>query len=344
MKLYRNFADKIKLLNKQLPTPDMYAMPGGRAYRKLTGIYSSQAHVCSVGEEHIGTQRILKARPKMHGGIYAGAAGLVNWGYVAAAKPSGVILYDVNYAQSVFWDMMIKAAAKNEKLEDFLKFFRSSKLEFTLRMNAHLLGGVTTHHNNIPIPSFFYSGMFPYRMIDSIKHWLNGNLKWDSERNDYRYSTETGDRSWLTEENYTVIHALAKNNAIGIMTLDVTNEPCFQQLGDCLRNEEFELIDTENAEAPPQIVTNLGIDICYVSNIFSFLNDNTDWSERRLKTKGNEPISEVAKRNIASVMREGGIIINDHTILDHTYKLVCPKWDDVTLLKYINGTTALKPV
>ncbi|MBI1328028.1 MAG: hypothetical protein GC136_10360 [Alphaproteobacteria bacterium] len=311
MKIYRDFGSFIAKINANPPLCfDMRKMSLGRAYRKASGIYSNEIHVAIVGEpHHVETQQELKQdlgenMPL----IYAGTAGLVNFGYIAALKPAGVILWDVNYAQSVFWTIMIEALAKNETLQDFLTFLKDSPNIVTDAVTRSLQKSNTeffTASESTPGP-YIRHNIYPYRLPRNIEEWIEDALN----NNDDSYIR--GDLTWLTDDAYATLHTLAKNNAIGVLTLDITHMRSFDQLAGELKKAPLELVDTDKPDEAPTIRSNPKIDIMYISNIFAFLSRSHDWTRRKIFKPLSfvDNLAYIAQDNIMKVTHSGSIIID----------------------------------
>lgn len=308
MHIYRGFANGLENLNKQVVSDRLVATPVGRAYKAgEDGAYVKMIHFEMVDESntgHLNLEREFSSDPARYGGgVYMGAAGLLNLGYIAAARPAAVVLFDVNAAQTVFWKDVIKALAENPKVEGFIDFLvaEGQKLPEQLR----------DAFNSAAAPKIsVLAGK--YRRIAAGAN-PRGWLQEGRER-------ALADRYWI-QKGYRHLHLLAKNGAIGAVTLDVLDTKACAQLKDYLDSVKYRPVPVAAAEAEGTSLwrrfraacsrhserQGAHVDMLYVSNIFDFLGGDKDFTGRPSEGAGPQD----ARANLEMLLNpEGATVIH----------------------------------
>ena len=303
--IYAGFADGLEELNHAAVSSLMVKTPAGRAYKKNSGIYLDSVHTSSIdvwNDQHLLLEKKFERNFASHGGkVYMGAAGFLNLGYIAAAKPAAAILFDVNVAQTVFWKDVIQALADHADVKGFIDFLEQeridlpSKLKKTFnRFSVETSGSLSDGFNSLET----ITQKTIYRRFD------NGILDWLNEKSVARKA----DRRWI-KYGYDHLHIMAKNGAIGAITLDVTDKKACQQLKSHLEKVRYRTMSVDK-ETPKKQGRGALVDIMYVSNIFDFLQESgcTDWSGRPLV----DATPEKARKNLETFINpKGAKIIDD---------------------------------
>jgi len=275
MIIYKNFAKNISKANEEIVSDLMTATPLGRAYKKDDAPYVDDVHLFSTtGEDmeiHLSNEWKFHLNPKRFGGkIYMGAAGSLNLGFIAAAKPAAAILFDVNAAQTFFWNSCIKALAECDTPRNFISFLKEENKSLSTKL-AEKFAKAGGNSN----PDRVAKG---FRDAGGLDEWVAQGIK-----------RLHADRFWM-HFGYSHLHLMAKQGAIGAITLDVTDKKACLHLKRYLKEMHK---DTK-------------IDMLYISNIFNFLGGNRDWSGRKLK----DATPEKAKKNLQLLLADGAMIIH----------------------------------
>ena len=324
MTIYKGFADGLEELDSEIVSDLQIKTPVGRAYKKGTRVYADYRgiHFCSVGERmqtHLDLQVEFKKEAEGDGSkplVYAGAAGLLNFSYMAAAKPAAALLYDINFMQKVFWDEALKGLAECGTVEEYKEFLADKtrkSIRERIKGNFNERAGFLNLFNlfsepseGIPYLDGRVNDVASFRHVEgSVKRWLS-----PGER------PEHADRTWL-EEGYDHLHNMAKNNAIGAVTIDVNDVPACEQLKaylDQVRYTPVTLSDKGEVVADGPPAQGAAVDVLYISNLFGFISAGTDWTRRNLKNNDVSP--ENAWNNIRSLLSEDARVIDWQGFVD----------------------------
>lgn len=220
-------ADGLKALNQTPVGPDMGLTALGRVYFNVepeqfagsTVFYASKIHVAPVGEYGHGKslKHIAETAQKIPCGLYMGAAGFMNFAYIAAARPKDVILFDVNPLQTLFWEKTIALIRETPDLNEFLYQMQVSGRRMRDEIEA-LLGPVYYRGRGLYHRQTDFSDAQPFRETEP-EHFFR---IYEGMPEDEQW--------WKTQDAYSHIHTLAKAGRIGAVTLDLFHEPSFVQL------------------------------------------------------------------------------------------------------------------
>ena len=298
MTIYDNFAEGIAELDRQVVSGLQCATALGRGYKDPTGdLYRDPIHVKPVAEA-TWAHKTLQDRfqdgeiPASGPRVYAGAAGFINLGYMAAARPAAAILFDINIFQAVFWRHIIQGLAQHDNPHDFIKYLVKSEGQLSVGLRTHfnqradyfsgdttpwLMRQVTQLIGGRPTPPLF-------RLISEksgrMKGWLMERGSWHSP-----------ERYWLYNKSaYAHLHEMAQRGAIAPLTLDITDDAACAQLGDYLATQKQK------------------INILYVSNIFNSLRYDTDWAGRANRKRA----AGCASRNLQGLVDPENYMVFDH--------------------------------
>ncbi len=276
----RGFAEGLKHLNDTCPSAGMIKTPAGRAYTSEDGIYAEQVHVRSLGEDivaHAALQHAFRKstrldNPEQHS-VYAGAAGFLNLGFIAASQPAAALLFDINPVQTLFWNEIFALMAKHEKYQDF----RAELDHLPERMVARYKAAFG--ERRLPVR---WSGMpihYPSPQTPSIRTIFRGITDFPAWLDKKYFGLRTPDRSWLTEDRYRHLHVMAKNGALCALTIDACDDRAFDQLRAALDNTACTPVAEDGRVLPPQ--KGILINSLYVSNLMHFLSGEKDWTGKR---------------------------------------------------------------
>lgn len=285
--IHRGFADAIDSLNEK--TTALCALPdaGQRRYA-----YAGPIHMTIVGENpsfHKMHLEKVASNPALQGGVYAGAAGLVNLAYIAESKASAALLFDINAYQTLFWNLVFEKIKANACAGDFRKDFCNIAQDIHAAQKDY---PATLRENFRAVCHGAGTTLFKDMSEERLGEWI---------RQDSRNSTEG---RWLHDPSlYTHIRELVQENAIGAVTLDITNGAACKQVekylwqnGGCAR-------------------------LLYASNILNFLQPvirRTDFIGRRISDRTQQN----TKENLYGWMEENGHIIECDNLERNTPLLV----------------------
>ncbi len=286
------FAQRLNKLNNEVVSPEQVMLPAdlGRAYSldEKSFYGSSDIHVKSIAEEHYG--RVLSVQHNRNiqkGGVYAGAAGMVNLSYIGALQASKAILFDLNAYQKIFWDVVLDVIAATPELSEFKRQFpdlreivKNKVKSIFMDANAFSLSDADPDY----VPK-----VMGYRGLTSNED-LNRWLHMDSYQ---------GDMMW--QNFYSHIHDLAKDGSIAAITFDVCDYAAGQQLKQALNEEGHSHLD-----------------YIYISNIFNFLGGTSDFSTR-FNAQGGLGV-EGAKQNLSEVLNNDSLIISHNAVYSNLWK------------------------
>lgn len=287
--IYTGFGQGLDELNKVAVSDQHVLLPkhAGRAYKFDTdgSHYGDNVHFRSIAEEHYGRVQSISMSEHWKGGIYAGAAGLVNLSYMGALKSSAGILYDINPYQKIFWDEMLYVMAETPNVENFKErlpsiikatYMKVASVDLCARQTQHYTSARRSENDGHP----------QLRCSGSLEHVLTTLFKDEEVGN-------KGDVLWL--DSYDHLHQMAKNNAIGAITFDVCDMEAGEQLKTFLGEVKTPSYDGD-------------VNCLYISNIFNFLKGDYDWSERVLQ-KETQTVDN-AKFNLSRILNEKSMIIS----------------------------------
>lgn len=244
------------------------------------GSYAGPIHLAIVGENlvrHRNNMREISRNFSLQNALYAGAAGFVNLGYIACSKASGALFFDINAYQTLFWNLSIKKMAECERSIDFRNSLDQIGSDIELAALEKCTPGLRKNFKKECLP--FGDSMFKDLLQEDLPKWVH-----------YR-SKGSPDGAWMHDENlYKHIHLLAKNQALGAITLDVTSAEACEEVRRYL--DEW----------------NMGIRLLYASNILNFMQSpvrTRDFIGRNVH--GN--MQGDARRNLLRWMEVGGYII-----------------------------------
>ena len=283
------FSD-IDTINHSICSPEMRAIPTGRGYlvrRNLNnffGVHAGQIHGPTVREYHHGTRldHIIKTQNYLKDRLYLGFGGFINLSYIAASKSRAAILADINPLQTISWQHIIGVLAAEPTSKGFMNEFEGMPAALTQKFNKIFgpcevsLRSVCTSDRRMNIGLRTRN---PFREMPPGSYWIKDTIK--------------PDRLWL-RHGYEHLHDMAKNGAIGALTIDISDIPAWQELKTYL--------DTKNLKAG----------IVYTSNIFDYMMARTmDWPHRMAR----EHRAIHAVGNIARVTQPNITVINSD--VDH---------------------------
>lgn len=280
--VFRDFARGIDILNNTISSDMQTMTPAGRAYKTDSGAaYVDHIHIATVAEDHddhLSLQAQFRRRSHDYEGtVYAGAAGFMNLGYMAAIKPGAAFLFDVNSFQPVFWKTVIECLASSPQCEEFIEALGSNIKDYSSRLRR-VFGTAALGTDGIRTVDNLLNQPFRKPDLSGLTGWL------DNARG---LRVKFADRSWM-QEGYDHLHRMAKENAIGVITLDVCDHQASEALGGHL----------EQAGHLSGVL--------YLSNILSFLNGKSDWTGRQTlndctPARAGAALSRMTSRNVAII-------------------------------------------
>ena len=291
--IYAGFADGLKDLNECIVSDLMVSTKAGRAYKtaykEREGVYIDSIHVEPVDEDdkkHLSLMHAFNENlDRYGGGVYMGAAGLMNLGYIAAARPSAVILYDINVAQTVFWNDVIQALKNNPTVGGFIQFLKDERKTLPAKLKS-IFNGASLIARIPDLHTWEMDGTHILNPVDIYRNSCCLDFHFDRTVEMHeRFLLEDldPDKYWV-RQGYDHLHALAKNGAIGALTLDVLDENACRQLQHYLDTVKYTRIAPDNDTIAPVEKTGARVNKMYVSNIFYFLQGKgVDFCERAIK-------------------------------------------------------------
>lgn len=329
--VYRDFAVGFEELDHTPVGENCIQIPTGRAFLANGKPYYDEVHFRQHNEfwgTHENICSALRKTPSLHGGVYAGAAGEFNLGLIANGKASAALLFDINPFQKLFWRDFFNLVAKcpdahsfGTRIEDFLpNFYTSLSEKFNLEAIKQLW------HLDIGSPdgeySYYYDPYSPVRSMkysEFVKHVQTPHPEFDTG---YIFCGDA-EASWIAnEENYRHLHHLARENAIGFLTLDVCDEDAGAQLKAHLDKKSYRpvtLASTGQCLKLHDVQEGTKIDLLYLSNICYYLQYSAA-ELKEYKEAGQQP-KDYTRRDLrldqyAATMRNlRGITAQDASIL-----------------------------
>ena len=248
------------------------AVPGGRAWlcpdRGAGALkpYFDEIHFRMYDEpwwSHHALRDRLARKPALHGRVYAGCAGMVNLDYAAATKGPGVLLYDINPLQALFWNSLISAIAA----EPDNKLLAASLPRFSEELYEKIvaLHGADVIRDMDPPQGRgrgWGSPQAPYRWMryDDVENWVRGMFD----------NTERG-RNWLGDPvKYAHVHQLCKHGAVAAVTLDICDSAACARVAETLRIARY-YEGSEEAGFAKAASVGAGVGLLYRSNVAYYL-------------------------------------------------------------------------
>lgn len=303
--IIKDFASYIEPLNATATPFKNVETVAGYCYRRVDGTPSIKpAHGLPVGEgqEHHrrGVDFVIRHAPydkrDKSGLVYMGAAGFINLGYIAKSRSSAAILFDINPTQRLLWAAVLDALRNSDTREEFLTAFR--RLPFTLEENIKGLNaqaGLSVH----PI-------LDDVNAVNVIRNCYKELTFFPDGRPGYRPDFDLDDFGLENESDFLHLKALAEQNAIGVLTMDI--------------KDPFARIYLQRALVR---ATGKGhVDVLYLSNILPYI----------ARDGATEDFSGVANRNGAQSYES---MLNNIVALTHNGSLV------VTYREFINSHPAI---
>lgn len=272
--IFANFADKIGELSKKTKNHSKVEYVHGKAP------YAGPIHLSVVGENlerHKMHLQKLSETPSLQGGLYAGAAGFVNLGYMAAAKSSAGLLFDINTYQTLFWNLVFERIARCPAPGAFRKELCAIIPDIdAAALHAHKEPLRETFHRNC---SYFHVSHFKGLASENLSHWIESS------------SENSPDGHWMHDPAlYSHIRALVLGNAIGAITLDISSKKACNEVRDFLTERD------------------ISVRTLYVSNILNFMQSpvrKTDFIGRDVFVDSRR----LAETNVYRWMERDGRII-----------------------------------
>ncbi|HEU4839180.1 MAG TPA: hypothetical protein VFS88_07205 [Micavibrio sp.] len=286
--IFAGFAENIDELSQKTKNHSKVEYIHGKAP------YAGPIHLAVIGENlerHSMHLQTVSNTPSLQGGLYAGAAGFVNLSYMAAAKASAGLLFDINTYQTLFWNIVFDKVAKSSTPAAFRKnlssiipdiesaALRSFKepLRETFRRNCDYANGA----------------LFKGLPAGELSHWI------------MTPSRPAG--LWMHDPAlYSHVRALVLNKAIGAITLDISSRKACDEVRKFLDGHD------------------ISVRTLYVSNILNFMQSpvrKTDFIGRDVLVDSRLR----AEMNVYRWMEEDGRIIECDNLERGTPLLVAAK-------------------
>ncbi|MAZ00206.1 MAG: hypothetical protein CMH32_06710 [Micavibrio sp.] len=303
--IIKDFASYINPLNGQSTPFKNVETVAGYCYRRIDGPPAIKpAHGLPVGEgqEHHrrGMDFVIRHTPDdkrdKNGLVYMGAAGFINLGYIAKSRAGAAILFDINPTQRLLWGTVLDALRKSDTREEFLTAFR--RLPFTLEENIKALNaqaGFSVH----PI-------LDDVNAVNVIRNCYKELTSFPDGRPGCRSDFDLDDFGLENESDFWHLKALAEQNAIGVLTMDI--------------KDPFARIYLQRALV--QVTGRGQVDVLYLSNILPYI----------ARDGATEDFSGVANHNGAQSYAS---MLNNIVALTHHGSLV------VTYREFINSHPAI---
>ncbi len=285
--IHRGFADNIHILNDK--TARICALPTESGPRQP---YAGPIHVTVVGENVSFHKRHIEAvasKPALQGGLYAGAAGFINMSYIASSKSAAAFLFDINAYQTLFWNLVFEKVRRSAYADDFRKDFSNIAHDIRLAQKGH---PSALRENFAAVCHGARTTLFKDLPEEKLSQWIE------------QESRTSPEGRWMHDQSlYTHIHKLALNNAIGAVTLDITNHAACAQVEKNLRDNSS------------------SVRLLYASNILNFLQPvirRTDFIGRSISDRTQQS----TQANLYRWMERNGHIIECDNLERNTPLLV----------------------
>jgi hypothetical protein len=286
--VFSGFGEGIANLNKTLSgSLFMTRFDEGRAYRIPRGTFSvpkihiDHIHALPVAEKspHNVLESLSESDERL-GTIYMGTAGLLNFGFIGAMRPGAAILFDINPAQTMFWNRAFDLLAQTNSPEEFMDAVVESSPDIYKKLTK--LYGLAGK-NFDPLDN-----LTPRLCIR--RAFRNSPLEdWRQRGFEYGYQ-------WMKDKmGYEHLREMAQQKAIGALTIDVLDRAAWAQLSDHLHKNV--------SGAPPHVRT------MYISNIESFVWDQAiDFVGRTMKKHSRQSMHDA----ISHVLEAGRYEMLNH--------------------------------
>jgi len=244
------------------------------------GPYAGPVHIGVIAENmelHKKNMEKIAGTPEFQGGIYAGAAGFVNMGYIAHSRASAALLFDINAYQSLFWNLVLGRIMENNDCRSFRQSIETLAPDMHRAASEKFSPCLRSLFRREA--DFFGGGLFKGRNNDGdlqLNHLLNAS---------------SPDGGWMHDDAlYGHIRSLACAGAIGAVTLDIANSAACAEVA--------RYLDDRGAK----------LRLLYVSNILNFMQHPVRHKDfiGRAVTAGTRAR---AQENLYGWMEEGGRII-----------------------------------
>lgn len=251
--IHTGFAEGIETLNFTTTKAASVILPGvGRAYARGddVGYYAASIHTNAISVNDAGHDDLMRDiaanRAFARGGVYMGCAGFLNLSYICAMRPAAAVLFDINPLQTMFWRHVVKGLASSPTFRSFVHFMQHSGATLDQQV-LKACGPVELNDAGItPVNTTPRSirGLFREVHVTDSYPWWSDTVEWNWRGQDYPY-----------------LHMMAKNGAIGALTLDLTDAQAWDDLSNYMKTA--------------------GREVCaiYVSNALTFLERGLCWSQ-----------------------------------------------------------------
>ena len=278
--LYRNFGTQAKAFNQDILHTRMTRLGNGdRVYLNGDQPYAGPIHFIPIAEAYddhkqaaLSVSRDTISNDPDLPGIYMGTAGLVNLEYMARARSPAALLYDINPVQTLFWREISGVLAETPKKENFAAYLRGvarnpqKKLSTEFCKNAREAYPKTAHYDNLFKQNIGIAvrGLWTGEAPDFLSRW-----PWENRA------------GWLVNKDlYAHLHEMAKADAIGAVTLDITDRAAIDALSQRLQNCAVTPIESGSgslcvsgsvSENAPEDAKRLNLDVAlhHSSNVLS---------------------------------------------------------------------------
>lgn len=273
--IHSGFASDIAQLNNKTAT--LSTVFNKRVQKHAN--YVGPIHVAVVGENistHSTHLRTLATNASAHGEVHAGAAGFINLAYMAHSKAAAGILFDINAFQKPFWDVVIGRLKETEDGGVFRKELHSLEDEVLTSLSREPGSLRESFHAECEPFGGHIIKMSPVRAFtDWLKHT----------------SAYTPEGQWMDNPKlYGHVHQMAKEDAIGAITLDIANTKACDEVGNYLDERD------------------VGVGTLYISNILNFMQPlvrQRDFIGRQLA----DNTQETARTNVVQWLGGNGRVI-----------------------------------
>jgi len=312
--IYKDFAKELDELNYQTDGDNCVSTPMGRAYQVDGKTYYDNVYFKPVSESWMSHEWIRKgitAIGDYQGGVYMGAAGENNLHYIVASRAPAAILFDINPWQQIFWTDFLNLVAVCPNREDLAMQIEDFAKGFYFKLSRVFdIAAIKSEHPYIdmssPDPKDDLGRTYSSLSRERSSPVLNMRYKDFFEHFGTALGMDTGfifcgdqETHWLAnEDNYRHLHLMAKNKAIGALTLDVCDETGCQQLRDWLDDVSYTPVNAEKPSGEKGAIVQTGADIgmLYLSNIAHYL----DWSEEEIddQLKAGKAAKDFTQRTV----------------------------------------------
>lgn len=286
--IHSGFANDIQQLNAA--TTPLSAIFDSASSRLRN--YAGPIHVAVVGENldmHNRHLARIDERPSLHGRIHAGAAGFINLAYMAHSRASGGLLFDINAYQKPFWDGVIDRLKHSADGSRFKKSLYSLGRDTLIKAEREM-PSLSDHFQKAC--NAFDGNIFKMNPRRHLHVWIE------------QESVSSPDGAWMDDPRlYSHIHRLAKADAIGAITLDVTSSSACDQVAQYLEDRDEK------------------VGLLYTSNILNFMQPvirKTDFIGRDV----SDDMQQRAKENLFAWLDEDSHVIECDNLTRNTPLLI----------------------